>query len=143
MDELDNRIFEVLRRNGRASMEEISRIIGLSRVATRSRVLKLFESGIIRVTSIVHPASQGLSAFAHLTISVAGPARETATQLATLEEVLLVSIVAGHAAIIAEVNTADAQEAARDYWNDCHIAPCNGRKHVDLHRARQGPLRAH
>lgn len=110
MDDFDRRLFEELHRDGRASMQELSSAVGLSRVATRSRVLRLLDSGVIRVTGIVHPASQGLSAFAHLTISVTGPAREAASALASLDEVLLVSIVAGQAAIIAEVITTDARE---------------------------------
>jgi len=104
MDELDIRLYEELRRDGRASMEKLARATGLSRVAARSRVLRLIQDGQLRVTGIVHPSSQGFSALAHLSISVRGSARMTAVVLAAIEEVTLVTIVAGHSALIAEVN---------------------------------------
>lgn len=88
-------------------MEQLARATGLSRVAARSRVLHMIQEGQLRITGIVHPSSQGFSALAHLSISVRGSAGMTATVLAEIEEVTLVSIVAGHAALIAEVNAPD------------------------------------
>ncbi len=104
MDDLDIRLYEELRRDGRASMEKLARATGLTRAAARSRVLRLIDEGQLRVTGIVHPSSQGLSALAHLAISVRGSARDAALALAAMDEVTLVSIVAGSSALIAEVN---------------------------------------
>lgn len=91
-------------------MEQLARATGLSRVAARSRVLRLIQDGQLRITGIVHPSSQGFSALAHLSISVCGSAYMAATVLAAIEEVTLVSVVAGHNALIAEVNAPDITE---------------------------------
>lgn len=104
MDDLDIRLYEELRRDGRASMEKLASATGLSRVAARSRVLRLMRDGQLRITGIIHPSSQGFSALAHLSVYVSGSAHTTAMALATIEEVTLVSIVAGNPALIAEVN---------------------------------------
>lgn len=85
-------------------MEKLARATGLSRAAARSRVLRLIQEGQLRVTGIVHPLSQGLSALAHLSICVQGSTRDAAMSLAAIDEVTLVSIVAGNCALIAEVN---------------------------------------
>lgn len=104
MDALDMRLYEELRRDGRASMEKLARVTGISRASARSRVLQLIQEGQLRVTGIIHPSSQGLSALAHLSISVRGSAHNAALMLAAIEQVTLVSIVAGDSALIAEVN---------------------------------------
>lgn len=104
MDDLDIRLYEELRHDGRASMVKLARATGLSRAGVRSRVSRLINEGQLRVTGIVHPSSQGFSALAHLTISVRGSARDVAVALAAIEDVTLVSIVAGPSALIAEVN---------------------------------------
>ena len=82
-------------------MEKLARATGLSRAAARSRVLQLIQEGQLRVTGILHPSSQGLSALAHLSISVRGSAHNAALTLAAIEQVTLVSIVAGDSALIA------------------------------------------
>ncbi len=104
MDDVDIRLYHELRRDGRASTVKLARATGLSRAGVRSRVSRLILEGQLRVTGIVHPSSQGLSALAHLAIAVRGSARDAAVALAAIDEVTLVSIVAGPSALIAEVN---------------------------------------
>lgn len=48
MDELDARLVESLRRDGRISMAALGRAVGLSRTATLARVSHLEEQGFIR-----------------------------------------------------------------------------------------------
>lgn len=48
MDELDTRLVERLRRDGRMSMAALGRAVGLSRTATLARVRHLEEEGVIR-----------------------------------------------------------------------------------------------
>lgn len=107
LDEVDHRIFEELQRNGRATMEELAQVVGLSRVAVRARVNRLITSGALRVTGIVHPAVTGIQVYAHLSISVSSSASPVAEALARMEHIPLVSVVAGRAALIAEVHAVD------------------------------------
>ena len=47
IDEIDNRIVNILLENGRASYSEIGEMVGLSRTAVKNRVAALEKSGII------------------------------------------------------------------------------------------------
>jgi Lrp/AsnC family leucine-responsive transcriptional regulator len=62
MDRHNLDILEVLAKNSRASLTEISRRIGLSRSAVRDRVEKLFNAGVLLgPTIVVDPAQVGMS----------------------------------------------------------------------------------
>ena len=56
LDELDQQIVKLLIRNARMSYSEIGQKIGISRVAVRSRVQALEQSGIIEeYTTVINP----------------------------------------------------------------------------------------
>ena len=107
LDEVDTRLYEALQHDGRASVEELARLVGLSRVAVRARIARLVDGDALLITGIVHPSAQGKRAFAHLTISVNGPARDVGQAVAALDSIPLVSVVAGRAALIAEVHSSN------------------------------------
>lgn len=48
MDKLDERLLVLLRRDGRASMADLGRAVGLSRTAVLARVRRLEDRGVIR-----------------------------------------------------------------------------------------------
>ena len=97
LDDIDTRLYRELQR------EELAGVVGLSRVAVRARVARLIDSGALRIVGVVHPSAQELRAFAHLSIAVSGSALSVGQAIATLDRVPLVSVVAGRAALIAEV----------------------------------------
>jgi len=109
LDHIDTRLYQELLNNGRATMEEMAAVVGLSRVAVRARVARLVESGTLRVVGIVHPSAMGVRVYAHLSIRVRGSARVAGLQVAALDSVPLVSVVAGRAALIAEAHTPDLE----------------------------------
>jgi DNA-binding Lrp family transcriptional regulator len=84
-------------------MEKMASVVGLSRVAAGARVARLIDSGALRIIGIVHPSALGLRVAAHLSISVSGSARAVGEAIAALDSFPLVSVVAGRAALIAEV----------------------------------------
>ena len=110
LDQVDTRLYEELQLNGRASMAELASTVGLSRVAVRARIGRLIDGGALLITGIVHPSAQGKRVFAHLSISVRGSARATGQRVAALDSVPLVSVVAGRAALIAEVHATNMTE---------------------------------
>ncbi len=125
LDHLDTRLYRELQNNGRASMEELAQAVGLSRVAVRARVLRLLESGMLRVVGIMHPSALGVRVYAHLSLRVNGPVRDVGRTLAALDTIPLVSIVAGRSALIAEAHTADMatmQELIRTIRATDHVA---------------------
>lgn len=103
LDHIDTRLCEELQHDGRASMEKMASVVGLSRVAAGARVARLIDSGALRIIGIVHPSALGLRVAAHLSISVSGSARAVGEAIAALDSFPLVSVVAGRAALIAEV----------------------------------------
>lgn len=128
LDETDTRLYEELQRDGRASMEHLARVVGLSRVAVRARVTRLINSGTLRVVGIVHPSTQEIRAFAHLSVTVGGSAMAVAERFVAMETMPLVSIVTGRAAIVAEAratNTAALRQVISE------ISAVRGVRHVE------------
>ncbi|HEV2426827.1 MAG TPA: Lrp/AsnC family transcriptional regulator, partial [Acidimicrobiales bacterium] len=128
LDDVDTRLYVELQRDGRASMESLAARMGLSRVATRARVHRLIESGTLRVVGIVHPSTQEIRAFAHLSITVSGSASAVGKVIADSDTVPLVSVVTGRAALVAEAR-AESTAALRAEVN--RIAATPGVVHVE------------
>jgi DNA-binding Lrp family transcriptional regulator len=128
LDDIDTRLYRELQRDGRASMEELAGVVGLSRVAVRARVARLIDSGALRIVGVVHPSAQELRAFAHLSIAVSGSALSVGQAIATLDRVPLVSVVAGRAALIAEVRATNI-DALRSLIHD--VADTDNVIHVE------------
>ncbi|WP_019930520.1 Lrp/AsnC family transcriptional regulator [Nocardia sp. BMG111209] len=109
---LDARILDHLRRDGRIGRNELSARLGVSRPTVSKRLDALLESGHTRVVGIVHPATVGLEALAHVSISVEQPVRQVAARVAALPEVPYVSLISGRYPLIAEIRCGDAAELA-------------------------------
>lgn len=116
LDHIDTRLYEELQRDGRATMEDLAKVVGLSRIAVRSRVSRLIDSGTLRIVGIVHPSIQELRAFAHLSITVIGSASTVGNVVAEMETVPLVSVVTGRAALVAEARATNTS-ALREVIN--------------------------
>jgi DNA-binding Lrp family transcriptional regulator len=110
LTETDLELVAALQEDGRASFESLAGRVGLSRKAVRSRVLRLFDDGVLRVVATVRPDFDGIHAHAYLSVSVAGVRRdEIAHALADQDEAVFVSIVAGQASVVAEIRTTDVR----------------------------------
>ncbi|MER7415039.1 MULTISPECIES: Lrp/AsnC family transcriptional regulator [Streptomyces] len=105
LDSKDLALVHLLQQDGRASYEALAAGIGLSRAATRTRVLRLVEEEIVRITGIVHPAVLGRTVCAHVAVAVDGPAAPTAHALAALPEAVFVTLAAGRRPVMAELRT--------------------------------------
>ncbi|KHK93261.1 Lrp/AsnC family transcriptional regulator [Novosphingobium malaysiense] len=61
LDDLDRRIIAVLRRDGRITVTDLAKEVGMSKTPCQVRMRKLIESGVIRgFRAIVNPATLGL-----------------------------------------------------------------------------------
>ena len=71
MDVTDHKIIEILQKDGRVSMKDLGKIVGLTSPAVSERVKRLEESGIIEgYKAIVNPDALGrvIKAFIHISL---------------------------------------------------------------------------
>ncbi|MFI5953642.1 Lrp/AsnC family transcriptional regulator [Cryptosporangium sp. NPDC051539] len=106
-DAFDRALLAELRQDGRATFEALAQAVGLSRPAVTARMRRLLESGLVTIVGVVHPSVFGLTAYAHVGLTVQGPALPVAELLRTFDEVPFLSAVAGRFSLIAELRCAD------------------------------------
>ena len=112
---LDHEIIAALARDGRQSNREIGRQLGLSDGTIRTRLRRLEEAGMLRITAQIDPYRVGtMGAWAFVGIQTDGPnTRATGEKLATLPEISLVALTTGrhdlfvHAASVSRARLTD------------------------------------
>ncbi|RFU37678.1 AsnC family transcriptional regulator [Actinomadura logoneensis] len=107
LDAVDAVLVRELQRDGRATFQALADRVGLSRTAVRARVQSLLETGVVRVVGIVHSAVVGAEAVGHVSVTVAGPAREVAAAVAERPAVGFTALTAGPHDLVVQVRTRD------------------------------------
>lgn len=108
LDEVDRRLLDALRRDGRASFEDLGRAAEVSRPAARARVHRMLAEGAVRIESVVHPAVTGLTVMAHVSVSVREhSAMSVAEALSARDSCPFVSRVVGRVPLVAEIRTSN------------------------------------
>lgn len=107
LDEVDERLVGALQRDGRASYESLSRLVGLSRSSTQARVRRLLDEAGLRVVGAIHPAVLGMHQLGHVIVETDGAAWPVAQAVAGLQETSFVTTTAGRFAVTAELRSAD------------------------------------
>ncbi|PSK96601.1 DNA-binding Lrp family transcriptional regulator [Murinocardiopsis flavida] len=85
-DPVDLHLLKLLQDDGRSSFAELAGRVGLSAGAVRSRVLRLLDGGVVRVTALVDPMAAGhrrLGGFALRVDGEAGCLDDTAAEIAS------------------------------------------------------------
>ena len=130
VDETDKLIIEELQVDGRLPFAKLAPRVALSEGATRQRVSKLIERGIMQVVAVTDPAMVGLCHQALIGVNVDTDARVIADQLAAIVSVDYVVIAAGRYDILVEVFCADEAEFI-DIVND-QIRPIAGIRVLEI-----------
>ncbi|HEX4008377.1 MAG TPA: Lrp/AsnC family transcriptional regulator [Solirubrobacteraceae bacterium] len=110
LDGVDEAIISVLQEDGRRSYGEIGEAVGLSEAATRQRVNRLRESGVMRIVAVTDPVALGRGVVATIGLRVSGDTRAAATALAEIGAIEYVVITAGSYDVIVEVVCATEEE---------------------------------
>src|ERR1700689_3823871 len=110
LDGVDEAIIAVLQEDGRRSYGEIGEAVGLSEAATRQRINRLRESGVMRIVAVTDPVALGRGVVATVGVRVAGDARKVAAELTEHEAVEYVVLVAGSFDLLCEVVCEDETE---------------------------------
>jgi Lrp/AsnC family transcriptional regulator for asnA, asnC and gidA len=103
LDEIDKRILRELQRDGRMSYADLAPLVGLSAPATRQRVQRLIESGVLQVVGVTDPLALGLPLMAMLGLKLDADARAVADAVAGVEGVIYVVLTAGTYDLLVEV----------------------------------------
>lgn len=105
MDNYDYKILTELQDNGKLSIAELGRMIGLSTTATKERVKKLENEGVIKGYSAIIDASKvGLDMTAYITVPVGNlEIKDMAYKLSQLEEIVECHKVTGNTCFLVKV----------------------------------------
>jgi len=107
LDDTDRTIIRELQRDGRISYADLAPIAGLSAPATRQRVQRLMDSGLLQVVAVTDPLALGLPVMAMVGIAVDGDIRAVADAIAEVDNVIYVVLTSGSFDLFAEVVCAD------------------------------------
>lgn len=101
IDDLDKRIIIALEEDGRRPYRDIARDLDVAEATVRSRVGRLSEAGLIRITAVGDPLSLGVSTAAITLIRTKpGTVHEVANRLAQQANVRFVGVAFGSADIV-------------------------------------------
>jgi Lrp/AsnC family transcriptional regulator for asnA, asnC and gidA len=84
--------------------------VGLSAPATRQRVQRLMDSGVLQVVAVTDPLALGLPVMALVGIAVAGDVRAVADAVSKVDNVIYVVLTSGSFDLFAEVVCHDMDE---------------------------------
>jgi Lrp/AsnC family transcriptional regulator, regulator for asnA, asnC and gidA len=103
LDETDKAIIAELQRDGRIAYADLAPRIGLSPAATRQRVQRLLDAGVVNVVGVTDPLALGYPVMAMLGIQVDGDVVRIADAVAAIEGVIYVVLSAGSFDLLVEV----------------------------------------
>lgn len=130
LDETDKAIIRELQNDGRLPYAQLGPRVGLSQAATRQRVNRLIESGVMEIVAVTDPAMLGLQYLSMLGITVDADAKEVAATISEIGGAVYVVITAGRFDLLVEVVTNSA-EAFLDMVND-DIRPIPGVRTIEI-----------
>jgi len=110
LDDTDKLIIRELQVEGRMPYSQLAPKVGLSEAATRQRVNRLVDSGVVQIVAVTDPAALGMGFQAMVGIGVDGDVASVAEALAAVDQVEYVVITTGRYDILAEVVCADADD---------------------------------
>ncbi len=110
LDATDKAIIAELQVQGRLAYAKLAPLVGLSEAATRKRVNKLLERGVMEIVAVTDPTRLGLSHQSMVGINVDADVRKIADELARIEAIYYVVVTAGRYDILAEVFSTDATQ---------------------------------
>lgn len=103
LDDTTKQIIEQLQHDGRMSYAALGKAVGLSEAATRQRVQRLLDSGVIQIVGVTDPLMLGFSRQAMIGIKCTGDLEAVADELAAIDEIDYVVITAGSFDILVEL----------------------------------------
>lgn len=113
MDDLDEKILELLKDDGRASYMDIGKRVGLSEGAVRKRIKAMVDSGVINKFTIQMGFTKGAKAVALISVNPRIPTSAVSENLKKIPGVDVVYEVTGQYDIAAIISTLNVAEVNR------------------------------
>jgi Lrp/AsnC family transcriptional regulator, regulator for asnA, asnC and gidA len=114
LDEVDRALIGLLQEDGRLPYSRLAPAVGLSEAATRQRVQRLIDSGVIQVVAVADPLRTGAGRIlAMVGVRADGDVRVVAEAIAALDEAIYVVATSGPYDVLAEVVCADHDHLLR------------------------------
>src|ERR1043165_8258019 len=111
LDEIDLKILEILRKDGRATFAEIAGQLNVSPGMIRQRYNRLVAQGLLKVVAITNPVHRGLKTMALIGVRTDGnQILKVADKIAKLKEVVYLVVVSGRYDIMIEVFCRDHED---------------------------------
>src|SRR6266540_1384888 len=111
LDEIDLKILEILRKNGRATFAEIAGRLKVSPGMIRQRYNRLVNQGFLKVVAITNPVHRGIKTMALIGVRTDGNQMlKVADKIAKLKEVVYLVVVSGRYDIMIEVFCRDHED---------------------------------
>ncbi|MEI8180886.1 AsnC family transcriptional regulator [Aestuariivirga sp.] len=82
LDPTDRQLIEALQKDGRASYADLAALVSLSPAATRLRVQRLLDAGVVQVVGVTDPLALGYPVMAALGVRVERNVRDVADKIA-------------------------------------------------------------
>ncbi|MCP3733486.1 Lrp/AsnC family transcriptional regulator [Sphingomonas sp. RP10(2022)] len=96
LDEVDTKLIELLRANGRATNQELAERLSVTAATVSARLRRLDEARVMRVVAVTDFSAHNYNVLIALGVKVRGRGvRDVGRDLATLPEVLSVNIMSG------------------------------------------------
>lgn len=104
LDEIDRRVIEALRKDGRSAFAQIADSLNVSPGMIRLRYNRLVEQGYLKVVAITNPLRMGYKTMAMIGLRVDGSKLlEAADKISRLDEVIYLVVASGRFDLFAEV----------------------------------------
>jgi Lrp/AsnC family transcriptional regulator for asnA, asnC and gidA len=114
LDEIDLKIIEALRKDGRVAFTQIAEQLGVSPGMIRQRYSRLVEQGILKIVAITNPVRMGFRTMAMIGIRAEGSKLlDVAEKVSRIDEVIYMIITSGRFDIFAEVVCRDHEDLLR------------------------------
>jgi DNA-binding Lrp family transcriptional regulator len=100
LDELDRTLLSLLQADARMPYADLAEVVGLSRNATRTRVLRLLNDGVVVVKGLVSPTAVGINQMCGFQVHLSGDADHVVPLIAKLDEVDFLARTIGRGDVI-------------------------------------------
>jgi len=111
LDEIDQRILDAMRKDGRAAFAQIAAKLKVSPGMIRQRYNRLVDMGMLKVVAISNPLQRGFKTMALIGIRTDGNQMlDVADAISKLKEVVYLVVVSGRFDIMAEVICRDHED---------------------------------